>query len=340
MSTISGTVTNLEQKFVPAVWLNWVYDHVTQTNNFFRSGIIGNDPNLNLLGQGMFVTIPHMQHIDTSLKPQDWNNHDDIQTHGGTSFLENDVKMYEVQSFGNSDFDDLVTGAKTLDQITNQFIDYWGSVDTQRLIQVLNATFLNANIATAKSFNVGKEKDFAAADFVKAMARMGDVASGKPTKMAVNSGVYNFMLNQNLIDFIQPSEGAEPIARYNGMAIVQDDQIPLKGDGTAAAYIFADNSVDYGTATPTNGVTVDRDNLKQGGISAITQKRVTTMHVAGTAADMAVEADPTKWKSDLETGSKALYKEVNDPRNISVIKYGFKIDTDFVVTGVNTTSLK
>lgn len=338
MTTINGKVTDLSANFVPQVWLDWVYNRTTATNNFFKSGIIAQDPVLGsqLLNAGLFVTIPHMNAIDTKLKTQVWNNTNDITTNGMTSNTENDVKIYEAQSFGNSDYDDLVTGARTLDQITAQFADYWGAIDTQRLIQVLNATFLNADVATAKSFNVGKEKVFAAADFVKAMARMGDVNANKPTQIAVNSGTYNFMLQNNLIDFTQPSMGAEPIANYNGLTIVQDDQIGLDANGKTAAYIFGAGAVDYSVATPQNGVTVDRDNMAQGGISAITHKRVSTSHVAGTAADMSVETDPTKWKADLEDGTKALYKPVDDVRNIKVIKYGFSIDPDFVIKGVNS----
>lgn len=339
MTVINGTVTDLSSNFIPEVWLNWVYQRTTQTNNFFKSGIISSDPILGnlLLSQGLYVTIPHMNPIDTKLKTQKWDNKHDIVTNPMTSGTENDVKIYEAQSFGNSDWDDLVTGARTLDQITAQDVDYFAAIDTQRLIQGLNATFLNADIATAKSFNVGKEKEFAAQDFIKAMARMGDVAANNVSRIAVNSGVYNFMLNQNLIQFTQPSEGGEPIANYNGLSIVQDDNIPLTTDGIAAAYIFAPGAVNYSTAVPANGITVDRDNLKQGGISAITHKRVSTMHIAGTAADMSVEPDPNKWKEDLEAGDKALYKADGDVRNIKVIKYGFKIDPDFVVPGVNTT---
>lgn len=340
MTEINGNVTDLSANFIPQVWLDWVYDRITQTNNFYKSGIITQDPILGaqLLSRGYYVTIPHMQHIDATLPTQTWDNKHDITTNPMTSFTENDVKIYEAQSFGNSDFDDMITGARTLDQITGQAADYWAAIDTQRLIQALNAAFLNADIATAKAFNVGNEKSFAAADFVKSMARMGDVNSGKPTQMAVNSGTYNFMLQNNLIDFDQPSVGASPIGNYNGLSIVEDDQIPLDGTGKTCAYIFGSGAVDYSTATPTNGLTVDRDNMKQGGITAITQKRAATIHIAGTAADMAVEADPTKWKADLEAGQLALYKPVNDVRNINIIKYGFTIPTDYVVTGVNTTA--
>lgn len=338
MSTMQGDFTDLSANFIPEVWLDWVNNRITNTFALFKSGIIANDPILgaSLLDRSYYVTIPHTEAIDTSLKSQTWNNKNDIKTHGMTSSLEQDVKIYEAQSFGNSDFDDLITGAKTLDQLTAQFVDYWGNIDETRAIQVLTIAFLNSTIKTAKSFGIGNESEFKAEDFVKAMARMGDISQGKPTTMAVNSGTYNFMLNQNLIEFLQPSQGAEPIGTYNGLRIVQDDQVPLDATGKTVAYIYAPGAMNYSVATPANGVTTDRDNLKSGGISAITHKRVVTVHVAGTAADLAVHDDPTTWKEAIENGTEALFKPVGDVRNIHAIEYGFTIDKDFVIPGINT----
>lgn len=339
MSTINGNITDLSANFIPEVWLDWLYEKTTETNAFLRSGIIKNDPVMGplLLEKGYYATRPHVQHIDTNLKSQKWSNKNDITVNSLGSFTDNQVKIYEAQAFGNSDFDDLITGAKTIEQITASFADYWASIDEKRLMQVLKIAFMNDSIKAAKSFHVGAEAEFKAEDFVKAMARMGDVSAGKPNAMAVNSATYNFMLAQNLIDFTAPSVGALPIASYNGLAIVQDDQVPLTSDGKTLAYIFAPGSMDYSIATPTNGVTVDRDNLKQGGVQAIAQKRVATISVAGTSADMAVHANPADWKEAIEAGTEALYKPTNDVRDISVIEYGFAIDKDFVVPGINTT---
>lgn len=340
MAIIDGTIADLSQNFIPEVWADWVYDRMTETNAMIRSGILKNDDKLGpqLLSRGLFITIPHVQHIDETLEPQDWNNHTDLVAHDGTSFTENDVKMTDAQVFGSSDYDEMVTGAQTLNALSAQFPDYWNHVDTQRMFQVLNATYLNADILEAKSFGVGAEKDFSASNFIKAMARMGDVAGDKPTRMAVNSGTYNYLLNQNLITFVQPSDGGKPIGNYNGMLITQDDQVPLTTDGKTCAYIYGSGAINYSIATPAHGVALVRDELHQGGISAISQKRVSTMHVAGTMADMAVESNPTKWKADLKDGTKALYAPVNDVRDIHIIKYGFTIDKDFVIPGVNTTA--
>ncbi|WP_282804031.1 phage capsid protein [Secundilactobacillus kimchicus] len=339
MSTINGQVTDLSANFIPEIWLDYLYELTTETNAFLNSGIIKNDATMGpmLLQRGYYATRPHVQHIDTNLNSQKWDNKHDITVNALDSFTDNQVKIYEAQAFGNSDFDDLITGAKTIDQITSQFATYWASIDEKRLMQVLKIAFMNETIKAAKSFHVGAEAEFKAEDFVKAMARMGDVSAGKPNAMAVNSATYNFMLSQNLIDFTQPSVGALPIGSYNGLAIVQDDQVPLTVDGKTIAYIFAPGSVDYSIATPANGVTVDRDNLKQGGIQAIAQKRVATIQVAGTSADLSVHSQPDTWKEAIDDGTEALFKPTNDVRNISVIEYGFTIDKDFVVPGVNTT---
>lgn len=343
---IGGSITDLEKNFNPEVWLDWVNDTVKQQNNFFKSGIITQNDNLsNILmksGQGYLITIPHLAAINTDLQPQNWDNKTDIVANSLNSYKENDVKMTEAQMFGNSDFDDYMTGASTLNQITQQFADYWGAVDSRKLLQMLKILFLNDDVKTAKSFGIGNEKDFSATNFIKAMARIGDKNQNTPTQMAVNSGAYNYMLAQNLIDFIQPSAAAEKIATYNGLTIVKDDQIPLSKDGKTSAYIFGANSVAYGTATAPNGVATTRDDLHQGGITGISHKRIVAMHPVGCAADLKVNDPDATWKEAFEAGSKALYKPVNKDKmsDINLVNYSFTIDKDFVIPGVNTTDDK
>ncbi|UQS85777.1 hypothetical protein MOO46_07540 (plasmid) [Apilactobacillus apisilvae] len=340
---INGNVTDLSKNFNPKVWLNWVYDAVKQQNNFFKSGIITQNESLsNLLmqsGQGYVITIPHTMALDTSLEPQNWDNKTDLTVNSLDSYTENDIKTTEAQAFGNSDFDDYMTGARTLDQITSQFAAYWSAVDARKLIQLMNVLYLNDDIKTAKSFGIGNEKDFSATNFVKAMAHLGDKNQNNPTQMAVNSGAYNYMVAQNLIDFIQPNQAVEPIATYNGLSIVKDDKIPLTKDGKTTAYLFGANAVSYATATAPNGVATTRDDLHQGGITGISHKRVSSMHAIGTSADLTQVQDFSNWKEEFNKGEKALYKPVNKDSmsDINLVNYSFTIDKDFVIPGVNTT---
>ncbi|MEJ6401027.1 phage capsid protein [Nicoliella lavandulae] len=339
---IGGNVTNLAKNFVPQVWLRWVTDHSTRTNRFLNSGVATSSDELTgILGQpgnGLHVTIPHIHSVDLSLPVQDWNNQTDLFANGINSYTEEEIKFTDAQMFGSSDYDDYLTGAPTLDAISQQFAEYWANIDEKRMIQVVNAAFLNQNIATAKGVNIGNAKMFDPGDVVLAMGRMGDVNGANPSTIAVNSGTYAFMRKQNLIEYLRPSDGGTPIATYQGMAILQDDDIPLAADGTTTAYIFAPNALVYSTATAPNGIATVRDETHQGGITGIKHERISIAHVYGTSADLSTGASPENWKAALADSKTPIYKPVSDDalRQIRIIKYDFKITPEFVVPGVNS----
>lgn len=327
--------TSLADLIEPVVFDDYVQEAVTNTNAFIQSGILGNDPILGarLLSAGRTVQLPYIN--DLTGDAVEWNDTTDIETESLTTGINEAMKMFEDKAYSATDFGQLVTGAPVLTQIVSKFASWWVRQDTKRLLQVLNSTFANADILTAKSFGVGTETDLSAGNFLAALSRMGDMANPKLVKLAMNSSAYFEMRAQNLIDDIQPSAGGLPIATYNGLQIVQDDDIPVAADGTTAAYAFAPSSVAYAVATPAHGVVVDRDEYKNGGEEAVIQKRVTAMQVNGTTIDLGVVPDIKTYRQAILDG-KSVFKVANDPRRLGVVKYAFKVDPNFVVPTINT----
>ena len=203
------------------------------------------------------------------------------------------------------------------------------------MLDTVKATFNNTDIATAKTYGVGAEKELSAADFVKALARMGDVMDNTLSTLVINSAAYSEMREQQLIEYLQPAGAATPIATYQGMSIIQDDSIPVASDGTTYALIFGPGAIDYATATPNNGLVVQRDEFQKGGMVAIIQKRVVTCHVAGTNVDLK-QTNPDTYQADLKAGTKPLFAVSYDPRNIQLVKYDFKVGKDYVVPTINS----
>lgn len=339
MTVINGNPTNFSNLIEPTVFLDWIYRQNTQTNRFVQSGVLKNDPVLGgrLLQPGRSVEIPAMN--DLSGDADEWNDTNDIQTNGVDSAMEYGIKMYQSKSFGNTDWGDLISGASTQQQIANRFGNWWTRQDTKILLDTVKATFNNTDIATAKTYGVGSEKELSASDFVKALARMGDVMDNTLSTLVVNSAAYSEMREQQLIEYLQPAGAATPIATYQGMSIIQDDSIPVASDGTTYALIFGPGAIDYATATPTNGLVVQRDEFQKGGMVAIIQKRVVTCHVAGTDVDL-TQTKPDTYLADLAAGTKPLFQVSYDPRNIQLVKYGFKVGTDYVVPTINSPKAK
>lgn len=336
-SIINGTTTKFSDLIEPTVFLDWITRADSKTNRFIQSGVLANDSALagRLLQPGRVLEIPALN--DLTGTPEEWNDSTDIKTNGLTSGMEYDIKMYEDHSFGASDWGDLVSGAPTLQQISARFGHFWSNWETKVVLATVQSAFLNADIATAKSFGVGAEKELSPQDFVKSLARMGDTMDNTLSTVVVNSAAYSEMRAQNLIEYVTPSNGGVPIATYQGMSIIQDDQIPVASDGTTYALIYGPGAIQYANATPANGLVAVRDEMAAGGLQAVIQKRVSTCHIAGTNVDLS-QTNADTFRADLLAGTKSLFVVSNnsDPRHIQIVKYGFKVGTDYVVPKINT----
>lgn len=318
----------------PIVFANYVRQQQTATNRLLTSGILATDPLIQgqMLNGGTYVTIPSLTRLDGDV--QTWNDQTDITVDHIDSYTAIAPQLYQAKAFGYTDFGQLTTGAPVAEQIAGQFASYWNIQDNKLLIAVLKNTFLNADLQTAKSYGMATPAELKPGDFIAALTRMGDVANPQLTKIVVNSAVVGAMREQNLIETVQPSNGGAPISYYNSIEIVEDDAIVVNADGTTDAYIISSGAVAYGFANPTDSYEVKRDELGNGGQTAIINRRTQAMQVKGTSF-----IDPTKVAglsyATFNDATASLTNLVGDPREIGLVDYRFKIDPKFVVAGIN-----
>ena len=320
----------------PKVFSDYVIEQQTETNRLYKSGILVMDPFIQaqLTQGGTYVDIPELAALEGDAQP--WNDTDDISVQSTSSFHAVAPKIYQAKAFGYKDFAKLTTGAPLADQIGNQFAGFWDIECNKLIIAVLKNAFLNADLATAKSYGLDTPAELSPADFLAAKSRMGDVDQPQLVKIIVNSAVISAMEEQNLISFIQPSQAAAPIAYYNQLEIVADDAIPVAVDGTTDAYLVANGALAHGlTGAPDNAYEVQRDALGQGGQTAIINRRIVAIQLKNTTF-----SDPTKVPglstAVISGATTSLYAPVGNPRNIGVVDYRFKIDPKFIVKGINS----
>lgn len=333
MPEFSGATAKLNL-IEPTVFTDYVKEQQTATNRLLSSGILTTDPIIQaqLLKGGTYVTIPTLARLDG--EAQTWNDTSDISVGNVDSYTAVAPQMYQAKAFGYTDFGQLTTGAPVAEQIAGQFAAFWNIQDNKLLIAVLKNAFLNEDLQAVKSYGFGTPAALSPSDFIAALSRMGDVASPQLTKIVVNSAVVGAMRDQNLIETIQPSTGGAPINYYNSIEIVEDDALPVADDGTTDAFIIANGAVAYGLANPANSYEVKRDSLGNGGQTAVINRRTIAMQVAGTSF-----TDVTKVGSlgygTINAAENSLYSMVGDPRNIGIVDYRFKVDSKFVVAGIN-----
>lgn len=321
----------------PVVFTDYITEQQTATNRLYSSGILTTDPILQaqLLQGGLFVTIPELTALDGG-DPQEWNDTSDIKVEATGTEQKQAPKLYQAKAFGYTDFGQLTTGAPVAAQVASQFAGYWNIQDNRLLGAVLANSFLNADLQAAKAYGFATPAELKPGDFLAALARMGDVTNPTLTKIVVNSAVVLAMREQNLIETVQPSTGGAPISYYNNIELVEDDSIAVAADGTTDAYITAAGAVGFAKANPDNAVEQVRDATGNGGQDAIINRRVLAMQVRGMSFDEATTNAQGLTYTKIAEASSSMYSLVGDPRNVGIVDYRFKIDTKFVVPGINS----
>lgn len=138
---------------------------------------------------------------------------------------------------------------------------------------------------------------------------------------------------QELIETIQPQNGAMPFEAYNGLRIVLDDDIFVdltNKQKPTTSYIFAPGAVRYSSVLASTETKYDP--IENGGTDAIVQKRVGTIHVAGTSVKASFAPAKGNFPTTEEFGKSSTLEVVDgiDPRMIGVFAYKAELDPALV----------
>lgn len=326
--------THLSDLIIPEVFGKYVVNQIIKTNRFVQSGILTPDPDLgpHLLEAGTRINIPFLN--DLYGDPDNWVDDEDIAVNSLTSGKQMGIKFYQTKAFGYTYLSQLISGAPVQETIGNRFAAFWTRADQKTLIKVLQGVMGVENVANSKVYDQTKispsEPLFGAKGFTGAIGLMGDLQDTTFGAIAVNSSTYALMKVQGLIETIQPQNGVAPFEAYNGMRIVLDDDIPVdltdKTKPVSTSYIFGPGAVRYSTnmqATQTFYLP-----LKNGGTDSIIQKRVGTIHVAGTSVKSDFAPAKSSYPTIDELAQPKTWEIVDgiDPRNIAVVAYKAQLD--------------
>ena len=330
--------THLSDVIVPEVFGNYVLNTALKTNRFVQSGILTPDPDLGprLLDAGTKITVPFIN--DLSGDPDNWTDTDDIQVNQLTSGKQLGLKFYQTKAFGYTSLSQMISGAPIQTTIGNRFANFWTRADEKMLLAVLNGVMGVNKVKNAKFYDATTKTPtdaaFSAKGFIAAIGLMGDLQDTTLGAIAVNSATYSMMKMQNLIETIQPANGALPFEAYNGLRIVLDDDIPVdltnKQKPTTVSYIFAPGAVRYSSILASTETKYDP--IKEGGTDIIVQKRVGTIHVAGTSVKSSFTPAKGAFPTMTELSNQNTWEVVKDidPRTIGVVAYKAELDPALV----------
>lgn len=294
-------LVQLTDAFIPDVYASYQVNDDPERTAFFESGVAVRSDLLDNLanGPGAIVTVPFWNDIDPDDEP---NYSDDTANEATPDNITSGEQVARV-SYLNKGFSaaDLVTelaGSDPMLRIRSRFETYWMRQWQRRVIASLQGVLADnvandsgdmvediaiedGNAATAS--NVWSRTAFTTAAFT-----LGDRFEAT-SAIAVHSMVYKRMLDNNDIEFIQPSNGSFQIPTFMGRRVVVDDGLPVAAGGTSGfkytSILFQAGALGFGSGSPRVPNEVERVAAggNGGGIETLWERKTWLTHPSGFA---------------------------------------------------------
>lgn len=162
--------------------------------------------------------------------------------------------------------------------------------------------------------------------FLDAEQLLGD-AKSKLAAVAMHSATETALRKQDLIDYIQPSEGGLPIATYNGKRVIIDDSLPAAA-GDYTTFLFAAGAIGYANVPAVGMVPTEseRQALVAGGQETLVRRMRYVIHPNGfqwtpvSGQPAAGAAGPTNGELDNDN-----WTQVYETKNCGIVAFKHKV---------------
>ena len=314
------TQTSLSDMIVPEIFNGYVQVQSTALSRFRQSGIVQDlSAELEPKMGGETVQMPFFNDLTGSDDVIDDTT--DLTINAMTTGKDVAVKLFRGKAFGSSDLAGEVAGADPVLAIATRYANFWIRAEQAILLSTVAGQIgaLTANVSDISGL-VGAAANFDPHSFIDATGVLGD-HQDMLAGVAVHSDTYKTMKKQDLIDFIEPSDGGEKIPTYQGKYLIVDDGMP-KSAGVYTSYIFGPGAVGMAYASPKVPVEIERRALIGGGIEYIVHRRNLVMHVRGIKwTGTPAGASPT----NAELATTGNWSAVYDPKLVRVVSFRHKL---------------
>lgn len=217
-----------------------------------------------------------------------------------------------------------IAGSDALARIQSRVQAYWERQVQRRLVATLNGVIADNTASNSGdmildiSAENGEKNKFSAGAVIDAAGTMGDALAGV-TGIAMHGDVYRAALKADLIEFVPSSEGSLMLPTFRGLAVVQDDGMPL-ADGAYTTALFGAGAFGYAMSAPRIADGTELENLPSagngGGQQVLHSRFNLGLHpagfswqegaVAGESPSIAELGDATNWSRVVERKATPL----------------------------------
>lgn len=320
--------TKLADVIVPEVFNQYVVNESVTKSAFFQSGIAAMLPEVgaNFPTGGKTVNMPFWNDLDGASVVIDDTT--DLTITNVTTGQDEAVVVHRGKVFGATDLSGELAGDDPMRVIGDRFAAYWTREMQTALINTLAGAMgttvsgysMAANTLNISALSPAASQLFSPEAFLDACQLLGD-SQDALAGCAVHSATYNQMLKDDLIDFIQPSDGPDQIPTYIGKRVIVDDNMPKTSAGVYTTFIFGPGAIGYAEGNVKNGSEVGREPLQSGGTDYLVNRRRFVMHPRGIRWAGNVSPSPT----NAQLATTTNWNRVYDQKKIRIVRLIHKV---------------
>lgn len=314
--------TKIEDVIVPEVFNGYVVERTAKKSALYQSNIIQQNSEFDALAAsgGKLLNMPFWQDLDS----EDQVLRDDQALDVNKIQAKKDVAalLMRGNAWSANDLAQALSGDDPMAAIGDLVADYWARRWQKILLSILEGVFESADMSNnVHDITQETDSEIDGKTAIDAIQKLGD-AKDRLTGFVVHSATEAALAKNDLIDYIQPSEGSPMIPTFLGKNVIVDDGMPKDGD-EYTTYIFGEGAIALGEGGAPVPTETDRDSLA--GDDILINRRHFILHPRGVKfTDNDVDATyPSPTNDDLKKA--ANWERVYEPKNVRIVKFKHKL---------------
>jgi hypothetical protein len=302
----------------------YVIQRTTEVNKFVNSGIITVSPLFDDIAQkgGALIKLPF------------WN-----QPEGDSEVMSEDVAVsssnfranydqaclhMRTKEWGRTDLQVQLAGSDPFTALGDYLANYWSTEINKIAIQSLNGAFSSGSSMSGSIYDisglVSGSEYISDTAFVNTLNLLGDSAERDTLSIVMNSAVKNYLVKQELIEYVQSSTVSSELPFYMGHPVLVDDRLTVSNN-IYNTFVCGNGALALGYGKPEIQDEAWREPSKH--TEYLTSRRYFFVHPLGIKFTNASVTGVSPTNAELTTA--ANWSRVYDTKNIRILKLSHKI---------------
>lgn len=331
---MADTPVALADVIIPEIFNPYFREMTTRINAFFQAGIVQEVPELNFGDRGgTHIQMPFWQALGE--RAQLLDDTVDLEIKKVGTAQDSAVQHARALVYGGTDLSAALAGSDPMDAIAAGIAENWSYEFNMQLISTLKGA-MGALLAESPDVNAldisglsGLAANIDGASFIDAGQTLGD-AKDRVAGVLMHSAVEAYLAKNDLIDYIQESEGSPRVPFFMTKRVIVDDAAAPTPTGSPAedvydTYLFGPGAIGYGEGNPKVPSETGRKELTGGGQDFLVTRRHYVLHPRGIKWAPASGVPAKLTPSDTELEGTGNWTRVYEPKNIRMVLFRHKI---------------